>query len=99
MLLLAFKYADDISEAIIVNANVGGDSCHRGALLGAVLGAAGCELSADLRDGLYGRETTAVLTEKYLGVVKSKGGTGELASSLPPRPGAAVESVASSCSS
>jgi hypothetical protein len=41
----------------------------------------------------------AVVAEKYLDVVKRKGGTGELATLLPPKPGAAVESAASSCSS
>lgn len=30
MLLLAYKYADDLGEALIVNANLGGDNCHRG---------------------------------------------------------------------
>lgn len=37
---LALKYADDPQRALIVNANLGGDNCHRGAVLGALLGAA-----------------------------------------------------------
>ena len=40
MLLLAFKYIDNPEAALIVNANLGGDNVHRGALLGALLGAA-----------------------------------------------------------
>lgn len=41
---LALKYADDPEAGLQANANLGGDSCHRGALLGALLGAAnGCE--------------------------------------------------------
>ena len=36
---LAFKYADNIGQALAVNANLGGASCERGAILGALLGA------------------------------------------------------------
>ena len=39
-LYLAWKYADDFAAGIIANANVGGDNCHRGAVVGALLGAA-----------------------------------------------------------
>lgn len=39
-LYLAWKYADDFEAGIIANANVGGDNCHRGAVVGALLGAA-----------------------------------------------------------
>jgi ADP-ribosylglycohydrolase len=37
---LAFKYHDNIERALIVNTNLGGDNVHRGAVLGALLGAA-----------------------------------------------------------
>ena len=39
-LYLAFKYHDDFSGGIIANVMVGGDSCHRGVVVGALLGAA-----------------------------------------------------------
>ena len=39
-LYLAWKYADDFETGVIANANVGGDNCHRGAVVGALLGAA-----------------------------------------------------------
>ena len=39
-LYLAWKYADDFEAGVITNANLGGDNCHRGAVLGAMLGAA-----------------------------------------------------------
>ncbi|MFZ1641133.1 MAG: ADP-ribosylglycohydrolase family protein [Candidatus Contendobacter sp.] len=32
--------SDDLEAALIANANAGGDNCHRGAVLGAILGAA-----------------------------------------------------------
>lgn len=40
VLYLAARYSDDFESALIANTNVGGDNCHRGAVLGAILGAA-----------------------------------------------------------
>ena len=39
-LYLACKYADDFSAGILANARCGGDNCHRGAVVGALLAAA-----------------------------------------------------------
>ncbi len=39
VLYLAARYHDDFESALIANTNVGGDNCHRGAVLGAILGA------------------------------------------------------------
>lgn len=39
-LFFAWKYADDFSAGILANARCGGDNCHRGAVVGALLGAA-----------------------------------------------------------
>ncbi|MEM0969586.1 MAG: ADP-ribosylglycohydrolase family protein [Verrucomicrobiota bacterium] len=39
-LALAWKYADDFSGGVLANAACGGDSCHRGAVVGSLLGAA-----------------------------------------------------------
>lgn len=38
-LYLTLKYADKPEDALLVNSNLGGDSCHRGALIGLFLGA------------------------------------------------------------
>ncbi|MDC1206532.1 ADP-ribosylglycohydrolase family protein [Akkermansiaceae bacterium] len=38
-LYLAWKYHDDLDAAILANARVGGDSCHRGAVIGSLVGA------------------------------------------------------------
>jgi ADP-ribosyl-[dinitrogen reductase] hydrolase len=35
---LAYKYADSPEKALISNTNVGGENCHRGSSLGALLG-------------------------------------------------------------
>jgi ADP-ribosyl-[dinitrogen reductase] hydrolase len=40
ILYLAFKYADNFSEGVLANTNCGGENCHRGSALGAILGAA-----------------------------------------------------------
>jgi ADP-ribosylglycohydrolase len=39
-LYLAWKYADDFEGGVTANANVGGDNCHRGAVIGALIGGA-----------------------------------------------------------
>ena len=39
-LYLAWKYHQDFSAGIIANAHCGGDNCHRGGVIGALLGAA-----------------------------------------------------------
>ena len=39
-LYLAWKYADDFEAGVIANTNVGGENCHRGAVIGAMLGGA-----------------------------------------------------------
>jgi ADP-ribosylglycohydrolase len=39
-LYLAWKYHDNFEAGILANAMVGGDNCHRGAVVGSLLGAA-----------------------------------------------------------
>jgi ADP-ribosylglycohydrolase len=52
-LYLAWKYAEDFEAGVIANTNLGGDNCHRGAVIGALLGAGAEEIPARLRDGLH----------------------------------------------
>ncbi len=40
-LFLAWKYFNNLESALIANANLGGDNCHRGIVVGALLGAGG----------------------------------------------------------
>ena len=40
VLYLAYKYADSFEDAVLANTNVGGENCHRGSALGAIMGAA-----------------------------------------------------------
>ena len=58
-LYLAWKYADDFAGGICANAQVGGDSCHRGAVVGALLGEAN-GVPAAWRDGLLAAEAGTV---------------------------------------
>ena len=37
VLYLAYKYADDFEGAVVANTNVGGENCHRGSALGALM--------------------------------------------------------------
>jgi hypothetical protein len=39
-LYLAWKYHDDFAAGLTANATVGGDNCHRGAVVGSLLGVA-----------------------------------------------------------
>jgi len=40
MLYLAYKHADSFEGAVLANTNAGGENCHRGAALGALMGSA-----------------------------------------------------------
>lgn len=49
------RYGDDFASGVLANANVGGENCHRGAVVGALLGAAAGQdaIPANLRTGLH----------------------------------------------
>jgi ADP-ribosyl-[dinitrogen reductase] hydrolase len=50
-LFLAWRHAGDFRAGVCANASVGGDNCHRGAVVGSLLGVAG-DIPTDLVDGL-----------------------------------------------
>ncbi|XP_064615531.1 uncharacterized protein LOC135479574 [Liolophura sinensis] len=56
LLYLALNYADDFDGGVLANANCGGENCHRGSALGALLGAArgasGQPITQKWKDGL-----------------------------------------------
>jgi len=54
MLFMVYKYADSVEEAILANANAGGENVARGSLLGALIGAAhGIQSFPEWTHGLY----------------------------------------------
>lgn len=62
VLFLAYKYAEpqQFRAALLANANVGGNTVHRGAILGAILGAAHGNQA-----GFRGGDTSALLNGLY----------------------------------
>lgn len=67
---------NDPAKALAVNATLSGDNCHRGSLLGAILGCAGVELPVALREGLHNIVRIEATIKKFL-----KGCTAEVARS------------------
>ncbi|MGJ3244155.1 MAG: ADP-ribosylglycohydrolase family protein [Opitutales bacterium] len=67
-LYLALKFEDAFASGIIANTRCGGDNCHRGAVLGALLGAAnGAEqVPAEWADGLTAAPDLEAIAEKIL---------------------------------
>lgn len=57
-LFIALKYSGDFEKALAVNARLGGDTCHRGSLVGMLLGAMhGCEdIPVRFVEGLVNRD-------------------------------------------
>lgn len=55
-LFLAWKYADSLESALVANANLGGDNCHRGIVVGSLVGAGGAPVPERWERGLLCRE-------------------------------------------
>lgn len=51
-LFLGWKHSADLKAALVSNTNLGGDNCHRGIVVGAIVGAAGSNIPADWINGL-----------------------------------------------
>ncbi|MGE3308636.1 MAG: ADP-ribosylglycohydrolase family protein [Limisphaerales bacterium] len=70
-LYLALKYSSDFEAGLVANAQVGGDNCHRGAVLGSLLGAAsdGDPVPPRWRAGLEARNRLEPLIESLVRAV------------------------------
>jgi ADP-ribosylglycohydrolase len=58
-LFLAWKYAGSLEAALVANTNLGGDNCHRGIVVGALVGAGGGVVPDRWERGLRARERLA----------------------------------------
>jgi len=58
-LFLAWKYADNLQDALVANTNLGGDNCHRGIVVGALVGGGGAPVPERWARGLLCRELLA----------------------------------------
>lgn len=72
-------HGDTCWKALLANANVGGENVHRGAILGAILGArVGDEnLPNELKSGLYNMESIAEEIDSFVNAVMQKSKTSE----------------------
>jgi len=70
---LAYKHGHDIEEALVANVMAGGENAHRGAALGALLGAAHGASALPKRwvDGLYEAAATATEADDFAALVTS----------------------------
>lgn len=59
LLYLALRHKLDLEQALVANAEAGGDNVHRGAVLGLLLGAAGAAVPAHLQRGLLEHDAIA----------------------------------------
>lgn len=55
-LFLAWKYSNNLESALIANTNLGGDNCHRGIVVGALIGADGAAVPERWSENLACRE-------------------------------------------
>lgn len=67
MIHFASKYSDSFEEAVLANANCGGENVHRGLLMGALLGAHHGEsgIPQHLKDGLHDADALSREIESF----------------------------------
>lgn len=75
MLHYASKYSDSMEDALLASTNAGGENVARGAVLGALLGAAqGVEgLPASLVEGLADHDAIAADIEYFMAALEETG--------------------------
>lgn len=69
VLYLAHKYSGNFEAAVVANANAGGDNCHRGSVVGALVGAAVgySGLPDRYKDGLFEEKEIKKEIDEFIG--------------------------------
>lgn len=71
LLFIVYKYADSFEQAILANANAGGENVARGALVGSLVGAAhGIESFPEWTGGLYQKDIIMKEIDEFLSIKK-----------------------------
>jgi ADP-ribosylglycohydrolase len=70
LMYLLYKNKFDFKSSILANANAGGDSVHRGIILGMLAGAASEEIPDELKMGLAEYESIEKEIEDFIEVIK-----------------------------
>lgn len=71
---MAYKYANNLTEAVLANANRGGENVHSGIIIGALLGAAqgSAEIPKELKEGLADHGRIQEEIENFAAAVTAK---------------------------
>lgn len=86
VLYLAAAHAGSFEDAVLANTNLGGENCHRGSALGAVMGAMLGEaaIPARLRDGLADSAAIKREIDEFVGAVVAPAPAGAAAAACAP---------------
>ncbi len=68
LLYLAYKYKGDAKSALLANTNVGGENCHRGSVLGVILGLSNADGLDEMFSGLKDKQAINDEIESLLAI-------------------------------
>lgn len=71
---MSYKYADNLTQAVLANANRGGENVHSGIVIGALLGAAhgSVGIPQELKEGLRDHPKIAEEISAFVAAVTPK---------------------------
>ena len=71
LMYLLNKNNFDFKDSVLANANTGGDSVHRGIIIGILAGAASDEIAQELKEGLAQYESINTEIEEFIKIINS----------------------------
>jgi len=71
---MSYKYADNLTEAVLANANRGGENVHSGIIIGALIGAAhgASQIDLPLKEGLKNHQQIETQIQEFVAAVTMK---------------------------